>query len=125
MTRVRSVLHLELVILYYGIRKSHYVSPWRVTLFSQPCFHVIFFERFLLSGPPQEPFNTFSPHTSPPSYIFGKSNTIVCIFCMFFFFSPQQAITAICAPGEMIALWIKFGGKTALHVASESAIKQE
>lgn len=39
--------------------------------------------------------------------------------------SPQQAITAISALGEMIALWTKFGEKIALHVASESVIKQE
>lgn len=47
------------------------------------------------------------------------------VYFLYVFFLPQQAITAISAPGETIALWIKFGGKTALRVASESAIKQE
>lgn len=129
LTSVHSVLHLELVfpvISYCEIYKSHYVSPW-------PCHSVLlslamsFYQRFLLSVPPlsarcsqvngREP-RTFS-HYVPllfPTY-FKIEHCLSAI--------SQQAITAISAPGEMIALWIKFGGKTVLPVASGSAIKQE
>lgn len=74
----------------------------------------------------KSPFNTFPPslRASPPPYMF-ENQVLVKIAC--FVCSPftQQAITATSAPGEMIALWTKFGGKIALRVASENAIKRE
>lgn len=99
----------------------------RVTLSSQPCLHVIFSKDFFSVGQRSWWLRALQHHFSSLCFFsfshIWKSCTVVCISCMFFF--PQQAITAISAPGEMIALWIKFGGKTAPHVASESAIKQE
>lgn len=74
----------------------------------------------LMAKSPSTPFFLIMPLLFP-TYLKIRHN---CVHFLYFFF-PQQAITAISAPGEMIALWIKFGGKTALHVASESAIKQE
>lgn len=110
----------------------------RVTLSSQPCFHVIFSKDFLSMGhgrvqsvaelmaeSPSTPF--FSPLFMLLLFLtyLKTRHYFVCLSCVFYFFFSQQAITVISALGEMIALWIKFGGKTALHVASESAIKQE
>lgn len=106
-----------------------------VTLSSQPCLYLIFFFKSVLRTLPQwggsshvnsqELFNTFSPHYVPiclPTYLEIKccSN---CVRCLYPF--TQQAIIAISALGEMTVLWTKSGGKIALRVASENAIKRE
>lgn len=53
-----------------------------------------------------------------------NKNKLCALSVPFFFLFTQQAIIAICVPGEMTALWTKSGGKTARRVASESAIKR-
>lgn len=77
----------------------------------------------LMAETPSKPF-FFIVLLFLPTYLKIRHDRLDFLY-VFFFPPSQQAITAISALGEMIVLWIKFGGKTALPVASESAIKQE
>lgn len=110
----------------------------RVTLSSQPCFCLIYLFRssllhcfgiVVLTAKSSSELSSsfflllFNAHR----YIFNwesRKREMCASFFFFCLFTPQ-AITATSAPGEMTALWTKFGGKTAPLVAYESATKLE